>query len=91
LYPYSDHAGVSFIVNLIQPEYLATAAQAAGAVVMVHEQVVFPFPELLGIMAPPGHLTSIGIKQVMHNMPKAFNYMSNIAYGRFFLNLLLRY
>ena len=51
-------------MNVGQDEYIRSVGKQAGAVVVVHDQTRMPFPEDEGILAVPGHVTSVGIRKV---------------------------
>ena len=52
------------LVHINQGEYIEGVSKAAGAITVIHSQKHMPFPEDFGILAKPGHITSIGMKKV---------------------------
>lgn len=56
---------MTFTLNLVQPEYIKNTGEAAGALIVIHKQDMMPFPGDQAILAPPGSLVTIGIKQVI--------------------------
>ena len=52
------------MINVGQHEYIESVGKQAGAVAVVHDQTRMPFPEDEGILAVPGHVTSVGIRKV---------------------------
>ena len=56
--------GVKLTMNVIQREYLAGISDGAGVLVVVHPQHQMPFPEDNAVLAPPGFMTSIALRQV---------------------------
>ena len=55
---------MKFVLNVKQDEYIEALAQGAGARILIHAQSRMPFPSDEGILATPGQITSIGIRQV---------------------------
>ncbi|XP_035666346.1 amiloride-sensitive sodium channel subunit gamma-like [Branchiostoma floridae] len=54
--------GLSLILYIEQEEYIPRIAEKAGVRVVIHSNEVFPFPEAEGFDAPPGSLTSAGLR-----------------------------
>ena len=52
------------MLNIDQNDYVKQLAHGAGIRLLIHPQDRMPFPQDEGILASPGHLTSIGIRQV---------------------------
>ena len=52
------------VINIDQGDYVNALTQGAGVRLVVHPQHRMPFPQDEGILASPGRLTSIGIRQV---------------------------
>ena len=65
LYFNPSETGLNMVLNINQDEYLPELTDAAGVRVLIHPQDRMPFPQDEGIVAAPGLLTSIGIRQVM--------------------------
>ena len=59
--------GFHLLMNVGQHEYITSVGKQAGAVVVVHDQSRMPFPEDEGILAVPGHVTSVQIRKVCFN------------------------
>ena len=57
-------AGLRLILNLKQDEYVPVLSQGAGARIVIHDQDRMPFPSDEGILTTPGHVTSVGVRQV---------------------------
>ena len=57
-------SGFHVLLNIGQNEYIEGITESAGAVVVVHDQSRMPFPEDEGVLASPGHVTSISITRV---------------------------
>ncbi|XP_066274107.1 amiloride-sensitive sodium channel subunit alpha-like [Branchiostoma lanceolatum] len=54
--------GLSLILYIEQEDYIPTITEKAGVRVVIHSNDVFPFPESEGFDAPPGFLTSAGLR-----------------------------
>lgn len=52
-------------LSLGQEEYIENVGDGAGAVAVIHPQTRFPFPEDEGILLLPGHINSIGTREVI--------------------------
>ena len=57
-------SGLVVTLNIIEKEYVAMIGGSAGARILVHPIRSMPHPEEHGIMAPPGKLISVSLKQV---------------------------
>lgn len=51
-------------MNIHQEEFIEHLAQGAGVRIVIHPQDRMPFPTDEGVLATPGQLTSIGVRQV---------------------------
>ena len=57
-------AGLDLTLNIQQFEYVQGLSELAGALIVVSAQELMPFPEHEAVMAAPGTLTAISMKQV---------------------------
>ena len=61
-------------MDIVQHEYIPDVGQSAGAVVVVHNSDVMPFPEDEGILALPGRMTNVAFRRVSHSSKLGFCY-----------------
>ena len=59
--------GLQMLIHIHQEEYPMYVGNTAGLQILVHAQRKMPFPEEEGLYIQPGHVTSIGLRQVTHN------------------------
>ena len=57
--------GLSVVLNLGEENYMESIGGELGARVMVHSQDEMPHPQEAGIMAEPGHMTSLSVRKVV--------------------------
>ena len=61
------YIGLRLTLFLAVEEYIGMFSQNVGARIAVHPADETPFPEDRGVSAPPGQMTSVGIKLVCIN------------------------
>ena len=58
--------GLTLTLNIGQDDYMKDIESSAGARIVVHPRGRMPFPKDEGVLAAPGQMSIIGIRQVSY-------------------------